>query len=94
LLSWHQAIRAAQSIRRISIGILTSQSTLGFLAGTTTSVLVVTTLLSLIPTFLVPFYLLLHLIALAQVRGYWAQQRLILTIVSLLASAAIYISLV
>ncbi len=62
-------------ITAVSLGILTSRSTLGVLAGETTSVLVVATPLSLIPTFLVPFYFMLHLIALDQARRYWAQQR-------------------
>jgi len=62
-------------ILAVSLGILTSQSTLGILAGATTSAAVVTFPLSLIPTFLVPFYLMLHLIALDQVRRHWAQQR-------------------
>ena len=59
-------------IMAVSLGILTSQSTLGILAGATTSAAVVTFPLSLIPTFLVPFYLILHLIALGQVRRHWA----------------------
>jgi hypothetical protein len=59
-------------ISAVSLGILTSRSTLGVLAGETTSVLVVATPLSLIPTFLVPFYFMLHLIALNQARRYWA----------------------
>ena len=52
----------------VSLGILTSRSTLGLLAGTTSSALVVAFPLSLIPTFLVPAYLILHLIALDRVR--------------------------
>lgn len=44
----------------VSLGILTSRSTLGLLAGTTSSALVVAFPLSLIPTFLVPAYLILH----------------------------------
>jgi hypothetical protein len=59
----------------ISLGILTSQSTLGVLAGTTTSALVVAFPLSLIPTFLVPFYFILHLITLDQARRQWGQGR-------------------
>jgi len=59
----------------ISLGILTSQSTLGILAGATTSALVVTFPLSLIPTFLVPFYFILHLITLDQARRQWGQGR-------------------
>jgi hypothetical protein len=68
-------------IMAIGLGILTSQSTLGILSGTMaslTTIVVTTTPLSLIPTFLVPFYFILHLITLAQVRGHWAQQRLML----------------
>ncbi len=52
----------------VSLAILTSRSTLGLLAGTTSSALVVAFPLSLIPTFLVPVYFILHLIALDRVR--------------------------
>ena len=62
-------------INAVSLGILTSQSTLGILAGATTSADIVTFPFSLIPTFLVPLYLMLHLISLDQVRRHWAQQR-------------------
>lgn len=74
LLIWN-VLGLIDLVTAVSLGILTSQSTLGILAGATTSAAVVTFPLSLIPTFLVPFYLMLHLIALDQVRRHWAQQR-------------------
>ncbi len=61
-------------VMAVSLGILTSRSSLGVLAGATTSALVVTFPLSLIPTFLVPFYFILHLITLDQARRQWGQR--------------------
>ena len=62
-------------VMAVSLGILTSRSSLGILAGTTTSAAVVAFPLSLIPTFLVPFYFILHLITLDQARRQWGQGR-------------------
>ena len=72
---WH-ALGMLDLIVAIGLGILSSQSTLGILSGTTassTTIIVVTTPLCLIPTFLVPFYFILHLITLDQARKHWAQ---------------------
>ena len=60
-------------VMAVSLGILTSRSSLGILAGTTTSAAVVAFPLSLIPTFLVPFYFILHLITLDQAPRQWGQ---------------------
>ena len=60
-------------VMAVSLGILTSRSSLGILAGTTTSAVVVAFPLSLIPTFLVPVDLILHLITLSRVRRLWGQ---------------------
>jgi len=62
-------------VMAVSLGILTSRSSLGILAGTTTSAAVVAFPLSLIPTFLVPVDLILHLITLSRVRRLWGQRR-------------------
>jgi hypothetical protein len=62
-------------VMAVSLGILTSRSSLGLLAGATTSAAVVAFPLSLIPTFLVPFYLILHLISLYRVRRTGGQSR-------------------
>ena len=62
-------------VMAVSLGILTSRSSLGILAGTTTSAAVVAFPLSLIPTFLVPVDLILHLITLSRVRRQWGQRR-------------------
>ena len=62
-------------VMAVSLGILTSRSSLGILAGTTTSAAVVAFPLSLIPTFLVPVDLILHLITLSRVRRLWGQGR-------------------
>ncbi len=62
-------------VMAVSLGILTSRSSLGLLAGGTTSAVVVAFPLSLIPTFLVPFYFILHLISLHRVRRIWEQRR-------------------
>ena len=59
----------------VSLGFLSSRSSLCLLAGATPSALVVAFPLSLIPTFLVPLYFILHLIALHRVRGTWGQRR-------------------
>ena len=53
----------------VSLGILVSPSRFGILAGTTTTAVVAIFPLSLIPTFLVPLSLILHLIGLSQLRG-------------------------
>jgi hypothetical protein len=53
----------------VSLGVLTSPSPLGVLAGATTSAPMATFPLSLIPTFLVPFYFMLHLITLRYARA-------------------------
>ncbi len=71
LLVW-TVLGTLDLIVAVSLGILTSQSTLGVLAGAMNSAAVVVFPLSLIPTFLVPFYLILHLITLARVRGHLA----------------------
>ena len=62
-------------VMAVSLGILTSRSSLGILAGTTTSAVVVAFPLSLIPTFFVPLYLILHLVTLSYVLRQWGQRR-------------------
>jgi hypothetical protein len=56
-------------VTAVSLGVLTSRSTIGVLAGAITSAPVTALPLSLIPTFLVPFYLILHLITLMSFRA-------------------------
>src|SRR5258706_6363394 len=74
LLVWN-ILGLIDLVMAVSSGILTSRSTLGFLAGTTTSAAVTVLPLSLIPTFLVPFYLILHLITLVRSSKLLAQQQ-------------------
>jgi hypothetical protein len=55
-------------VSAMSLGVLASTSSLGFLAGDVTTRLVGQFPLSLIPTFFVPVLLIFHLIALIRVR--------------------------
>ena len=71
LLLWN-TLGSLDLVIAVSLGILTSRSVLGILAGTLTSAPVTILPLSLIPTFLVPFYLILHLITFARFRQYQA----------------------
>jgi len=71
ILALWNALGILEIVIAFTLGTLTSNSLLGFLAGTgpgaRTSQVMIAFPLSLIPAFFVPFYLILHLIALYRV---------------------------
>jgi hypothetical protein len=77
ILALWNALGMLEIVMAFTLGTLTSNSLLGLLAGAgpgaRTSQIMVAFPLSLIPAFFVPFYLILHLIALYRVQRTWRQ---------------------